>query len=114
MRTISAQKSERDRLDTVLVKRRLVPSRQRAQAFIMEGRVWVDGRRVEKPGARVGADAEVGIKGKEYPYVSRGGAKLEKALTHWDIKVEGKIFLPIVCCRKGRPRCMVLMWVMVS
>ncbi|MBW1838722.1 MAG: TlyA family RNA methyltransferase, partial [Deltaproteobacteria bacterium] len=48
MRTINAQKSERDRLDTVLVKRGLVPSRQRAQAFIMEGRVWVDGKRVEK------------------------------------------------------------------
>ena len=106
MRTISAQKNERDRLDTVLVKRGLVPSRQRAQAFIMEGRVWVDGKRVEKPGARVGADAEVEIKGKEYPYVSRGGAKLEKAFTHWDIKVEGKIFLDVGVSTGGFTDCL--------
>jgi len=106
MRTITAQKSERDRLETVLVRRGIVPSWQRAQAFIMEGKVWVDGKRVEKPGARVGADAEVEIKGKEYPYVSRGGTKLEKALTHWDIKVEGKIFLDVGVSTGGFTDCM--------
>lgn len=106
MGVISAQKSERDRLDTVLVKRGLVPSRQRAQAFIMEGKVRVDGKRVEKPGARVEADAEVEIKGKEYSYVSRGGVKLERALTHWDIKMGGKIFLDVGVSTGGFTDCL--------
>ena len=106
MGVISAQKSERDRLDTVLVKRGLVLSRQRAQAFIMEGKVRVDGKRVEKPGARVEADAEVEIKGKEYSYVSRGGVKLERALTHWDIKVGGKIFLDVGVSTGGFTDCL--------
>ena len=106
MRATHVHKSERERLDTVLVERGLVPSKQRAQAFIMEGKVWVDGKRVEKSGVRVRADAEVEIKGKKYPYVSRGGAKLEKALTHWDIMVEGKIFLDVGASTGGFTDCL--------
>ena len=106
MRAVSAHKDGQDRLDTVLVQRGLVSSRQRAQSVIMEGKVWVDGKRVEKPGVRVGASAEVEVKGEESPYVSRGGVKLEKALTHWDITVEGKIFLDVGISTGGFTDCL--------
>lgn len=106
MRAISAQRSEEDRLDTMLLKKGLVTSRQRAQAFIMEGKVWVNGKRAEKSGARIKADAEVEIKGREFPYVSRGGAKLEKALTHWEVKVSGKIFLDVGVSTGGFTDCL--------
>lgn len=106
MRAISAQRSEGDRLDTMLLKKGLVTSRQRAQAFIMEGKVWVNGKRAEKSGARIKADAEVEIKGREFPYVSRGGAKLEKALTHWEVKVSGKIFLDVGVSTGGFTDCL--------
>ena len=101
-----AHKINEDRLDKVLVTRGLVKSRQRAQAFIMEGKVWVDGRRVEKAGVRVGNDANVEIKGKEFPYVSRGGAKLEKAIGHWRIDVSGKIFLDAGASTGGFTDCL--------
>lgn len=101
-----AHKINEDRLDKVLVTRGLVKSRQRAQAFIMEGKVWVDGRRVEKAGVRVGNDANVEIKGKEFPYVSRGGAKLEKAIGHWGIDVSGKIFLDAGASTGGFTDCL--------
>ena len=101
-----AHKINEDRLDKVLVTRGLVKSRQRAQAFIMEGKVWVDGRRVEKAGVRVGNDAKVEIKGKEFPYVSRGGAKLEKAIGHWRIDVSGKIFLDAGASTGGFTDCL--------
>ncbi|MCK5421903.1 MAG: hypothetical protein KAJ08_07055, partial [Deltaproteobacteria bacterium] len=73
MRVLKASRTNGDRLDKVLVKRGLIKSRQRAQAFIMEGKVWVDGERVDKSGAWIAADAEVVINGEESPYVSRGG-----------------------------------------
>ena len=106
MSTLKAYKMEEDRLDKELVKRGLVKSRQRAQAFIMEGKVWVDGKRVEKSGFRVGSDAEVEIKGEEFPYVSRGGVKLEKALDYWKIEVGGKIFLDVGASTGGFTDCL--------
>jgi len=106
MKALGAHRDKEDRLDKVLVRRGLVSSRQRAQAFIMEGKVWVDGKRVEKSGVRVGADAEVEIKGRDFPYVSRGGAKLEKALKHWEVKVSGKIFLDVGVSTGGFTDCL--------
>jgi len=72
----------------------------------MEGKVLVDGKRVDKSGARVKAGAEVEIKGREFPYVSRGGAKLEKALTCWGINVSGKIFLDVGVSTGGFTDCL--------
>ena len=106
---VGGQKDNRiheDRLDKVLVTRGLVKSRQRAQAFIMEGKVWVDGKRVDKSGARIAADAEVVINGEESPYVSRGGVKLEKALDRWKIEVSGKNFLDVGASTGGFSDCL--------
>lgn len=95
-----------DRLDKVLVRRGLMKSRQMAQAFIMEGKVWVDGQRVDKTGARIAADAKVVINGEESPYVSRGGLKLEKALDCWTVDVTGKNFLDVGASTGGFTDCL--------
>ena len=68
------------RLDILLVERGLAPSRQRAQAVIMSGQVYVRGQKADKAGAPVEEDAPVEVRGQTLAYVSRGGLKLEKAL----------------------------------
>ncbi len=106
MRVLKTSRAYEDRLDKVLVKRGLIKSRQMAQAFIMEGKVWVDGERVDKSGAWIAADAEVVINGEESPYVSRGGVKLVKALDCWKIEVSGKNFLDVGASTGGFSDCL--------
>ena len=77
------------RLDKLLVDRSLAASRERAQAMIIAGRVLVNEQRVDKSGASVSADATIRLLGDDLRYVSRGGLKLEAALTTWNISVEG-------------------------
>lgn len=71
---------KRERIDRLLVERGLAPSRTRAQALIMAGRVLVGDSRVDKPGTMVPRDADVRVRGDDNPYVSRGGLKLAGAL----------------------------------
>lgn len=106
MRVLKPNSVPDDRLDKVLVKRGLMKSRQMAQAFIMEGKVWVDGQRVDKSGARIAADAKVVINGEASPYVSRGGLKLEKALDFWIIEVTDKNFLDVGASTGGFTDCL--------
>ncbi len=73
------------RLDKLLVTNNLAPTRQKAQAMILAGLVEVNSQRLDKPGSQVKLDCQVVIKGKEHPYVSRGGLKLEKGLAHFNI-----------------------------
>ncbi len=70
----------RNRLDKLLVEQGLAPSRERAQALILAGRVLVNQQKVEKPGASVDDTALLRVLGEEQRYVSRGGLKLEAAL----------------------------------
>ena len=77
--------SGKKRLDVVMVERGLSESRQKAQAVIMAGQVYVNGQRVDKAGAPVAEGQAVEIRGKTLPYVSRGGLKLEKAMELWPI-----------------------------
>lgn len=77
---------KKERLDVVLLNRGLAESRSKAQAVIMEGLVFVAGQRVDKPGTAVDQEAEIEIRGKLCPYVSRGGLKLEKALNFFGVK----------------------------
>ena len=78
------------RLDVVMVERGLAESRQKAQAVIMAGQVFVDDQKVDKAGAPVTEGQNVEIRGKTLPYVSRGGLKLEKALkTFSGIRLKG-------------------------
>ena len=75
----------RTRLDLLLVARGLAPSREKAQAMILAGRVEVDGRRADKAGTPVSVEAAVSVSGPEHPYVSRGGVKLAAALDAFGI-----------------------------
>lgn len=85
------------RLDSLLVERGLVPSRERAKSCIMEGLVFVNGEREDKPGASFHPDKirSVEVKADPLPYVSRGGLKLEKALTLWGLALSNAICLDI-------------------
>lgn len=89
-----------------MVESGLVESRHRAQALIMEGKVWVGEKQMEKAGVRIGRDEVIEIRGKTCPYVSRGGMKLEKALNHWQIIVPGKTFLDVGASTGGFTDCL--------
>lgn len=84
----SSQKVKKERLDVLLVQRDLAPSREKAQAVIMAGLVLVDDRPQTKPGQKISADAVIRLKGKDHPYVSRGGLKLAAAFDHYPGLVE--------------------------
>ncbi len=87
--------ARRTRLDSLLVDRGLAPSRERARALILAGRVTVRGARVDKAGTAVAADAPVVLAEPDFPYVGRGGVKLAHALDHFGIPVEGREALDI-------------------
>ena len=98
--------SNKTRLDVLLVERGLQESRQKAQATIMAGLVYVAGQKVDKPGTNVANDAEIEVRGKALRYVSRGGLKLEKAMQTWPITLEGKICADIGASTGGFTDCM--------
>ena len=85
----------KERLDKLLVDKGLVQSRERARALIMAGEVLVDGRVVHKAGEMVADPAAITLKGKDIPYVSRGGLKLEKGLDEFNIDVTGKVAMDV-------------------
>jgi 23S rRNA (cytidine1920-2'-O)/16S rRNA (cytidine1409-2'-O)-methyltransferase len=94
------------RLDKLLVERGLAPSRERAQALILAGRVLVNEQKVEKCGASVSHEVTIRILGEDQPYVSRGGLKLAHALEHWRIEVAGKTGLDIGASTGGFTDCL--------
>jgi 23S rRNA (cytidine1920-2'-O)/16S rRNA (cytidine1409-2'-O)-methyltransferase len=96
----------KQRLDKLLFDRGLVPSRERAQALIIAGKVLVDEQKVEKPGASVLDDASIRLLGEDLRYVSRGGLKLEKALEHWSIDVSGKTCVDVGASTGGFTDCL--------
>ena len=98
--------SKKMRLDVLLVERGLQESRQKAQATIMSGLVFVDGRRLDKPGAPVAAEAVVEVRGSALRYVSRGGLKLEKALAIWPISLTGRVCMDVGASTGGFTDCM--------
>jgi 23S rRNA (cytidine1920-2'-O)/16S rRNA (cytidine1409-2'-O)-methyltransferase len=94
------------RLDVLLVERALVPSRERARAYILAGRVLVNEQKIDKPGTAVAADAALRLLGDDMPYVSRGGLKLAAALAHWSIAVGGRACLDIGTSTGGFTDCL--------
>ena len=98
--------SKKTRLDVLLVEQGLLDSRQKAQAHIMAGLVFVNGQRVDKPGTAVANDAQIEVRGRALPYVSRGGLKLEKAMKTFPITLEGKICADIGASTGGFTDCM--------
>jgi 23S rRNA (cytidine1920-2'-O)/16S rRNA (cytidine1409-2'-O)-methyltransferase len=81
---------KKERADKVVYDRGLAESRQKAQALIMAGVVFVEGRRVEKPGELLGPEARLAVS-ESNPYVGRGGLKLAEALDAFTVQVEGKV-----------------------
>jgi 23S rRNA (cytidine1920-2'-O)/16S rRNA (cytidine1409-2'-O)-methyltransferase len=101
-----ALKPVKIRLDKFLVERGLTPSRERAQALILAGKVLVNEQKIEKAGALIDADSTLRLLGADLRYVSRGGLKLEKALEHWQIDLNGKTCLDIGASTGGFTDCM--------
>jgi len=99
-------KKPNPRLDQLLVKKAFVQSRQRAQALILSGKVLVDGEIVTKAGSRVPETAGIRIKGKDIPYVSRGGLKLEAALREFQVSVTGWHCLDVGASTGGFTDCL--------
>jgi len=87
--------TEKRRLDHLLVERGLAPTRAKAQALILAGTVFSGERRLDKPGAAFAADMPIEVRGKDHPWVSRGGVKLAHGLDHFHIDPRGLVALDI-------------------
>ncbi|MXO66142.1 TlyA family RNA methyltransferase [Altericroceibacterium endophyticum] len=75
----------KQRIDQLLVSRGYVESRARAQAMLMAGLVYIGDRKIEKAGQQVAEDADIDVRGRDHPWVSRGGLKLAHAIEHFDL-----------------------------
>lgn len=96
----------KQRVDLLLVERGLVPSRERARALILAGRVLAGGQKVDKAGTVVPDDAPIRLLGEDLPYVSRGGLKLAAGLAHWPIAVQGRGCLDVGASTGGFTDCL--------
>ena len=98
--------SVKTRLDKLLVERGLTPSRERAQALILAGKVLVNEQKIEKAGASIDPSSTLRLLGEDLRYVSRGGLKLERALEYWHIDLKGKTCLDVGASTGGFTDCM--------
>lgn len=94
------------RLDALLLERGLAPSRARALALVLAGKVLVNGQKVEKSGASIDVASEILVLGEDLKYVSRGGLKLERALDHWGIDVPGRVCMDVGTSTGGFTDCL--------
>ena len=102
----SSKPSKKQRLDVLLVERGMAETRARAQALILAGKVFVGGKRSEKAGAQVAADAAIELVGEAQRYVSRGGQKLEGALEECGVSAAGKICIDVGSSTGGFTDCL--------
>ncbi len=94
-----------NRLDCELVQRGLFVTRSKASLAIKEGTIFCDGKQIRKCGYEVNSDTKIEIRGEKMPYVSRGGLKLERALTYWNISLQEKVMLDIGSSTGGFSDC---------
>ncbi len=99
-------KKNKERLDVLLVKRCLAESREKAKAVIMAGDVFVNGQREDKAGSTFEEDVNIEVKAAAMKYASRGGYKLEKAVSLWDIRLEGMVCMDAGSSTGGFTDCM--------
>ena len=97
---------KKERIDKLLLERGLVTSREKAKALIMAGQVIVNDKRVDKAGEMVPGEADIRIKGDQLPFVNRGGLKLEHAINHFNIDVNGKIAVDVGASTGGFTDCL--------
>ena len=96
----------KERLDVLLVKRGLAPSREKAKTMIMEGLVFVENQIEDKAGSTFVDECKIEVRGNPLKYVSRGGLKLEKAMEKFGILLDGKICMDIGASTGGFTDCM--------
>ena len=96
----------RKRIDVLMVERGLAPSREKAQALLMAGQVYVEGQRVDKAGTPIDDSKELEVRGAALPFVSRGGLKLEKALDFLEWEVTGLRCLDVGASTGGFTDCL--------
>lgn len=96
----------KERLDILLVQRQLAASREKAKAIIMSGNVYVNGQKEDKAGSTFDEKSAIEVRGNTLKYVSRGGLKLEKAMSHFDITLEGKVCMDVGSSTGGFTDCM--------
>lgn len=99
-------KTSKIRLDTYLHDKGFFDSREKARIAIMEGKVFVNNQKEDKPGTMIKEDSEVIVKGEKLKYVSRGGYKLEKAIDKFKIDLTDKICADIGSSTGGFTDCM--------
>jgi len=97
--------ANKDRIDRVLVERGMVPSREKARALVMAGKVTVDGKRIDKPGTQINGDAPLRLEERNSSYVSRGGEKIEGALKTFGIDPQGMIVMDVGASTGGFTDC---------
>ena len=97
---------KKERLDVLLVRRGLAESRERAKRTIMAGEVFVDGQREDKAGSTFPEDVEIEVRGRDMPYVSRGGFKLERALSVFPIDLNDRTCMDVGSSTGGFTDCM--------
>ena len=96
----------KERLDVLLVNRGLAASREKAKAVIMAGIVYVDGQKEDKAGSTFADTVNIEVRGNTLKYVSRGGLKLEKAMSHFGLTLDGKVCMDIGASTGGFTDCM--------
>ncbi len=96
----------KERLDVLLVSGGFAESREKAKAMIMEGIVFVNGQREDKAGASFPADASLEVRGQTLKYVSRGGLKLEKAMSRFGLSLSGRVCMDVGASTGGFTDCM--------
>ena len=95
----------KERIDVLLVEQGYYESREKAKAAIMAGLVYADNEPIEKAGMKIPREAELKVKGSVHPYVGRGGLKLEKAICHFDLDMNGLVMLDIGSSTGGFTDC---------
>jgi 23S rRNA (cytidine1920-2'-O)/16S rRNA (cytidine1409-2'-O)-methyltransferase len=88
-------KAPKRRVDQLLVDRGLAESRARAQALVMAGLVFAGESKIDKPGHQIAEDAALDVRGRDHPWVSRGGIKLAHALEHFGLDPAGAVAMDI-------------------
>lgn len=96
---------KKERLDRLLVERGFFTSREQAKRVIMAGLVYINQEKIDKVGTRIPVEAEIEVRGKEHPYVSRGGLKLEKAIAAFSLTLDQRIMLDIGASTGGFTDC---------
>ncbi len=102
----TGRQSMKERLDVLLVNRNLAASREKAKAIIMSGIVYVDGQKEDKAGSMFEDSVAIEVRGATLKYVSRGGLKLEKAMTHFGVELAGKVCMDVGSSTGGFTDCM--------